>query len=114
MIGRPKLVLASGSPRRLALINQAAINIELWTGLKPDKAVMLKALQEARAEQTKKHRACLRVDRIVTTHSNQSRYHSRVSQKTLAVNFIPRQKEAHQLRNKQTARTRKAVRWLLK
>ena len=29
------------------LINQAAINIELWTGLKPDKAVMLKALQEA-------------------------------------------------------------------
>ena len=29
------------------LINQAAINIELWTGLKPDKALMLKALQEA-------------------------------------------------------------------
>ena len=29
------------------LINQAAINIELWTGRKPDKAVMLKALQEA-------------------------------------------------------------------
>ncbi len=29
------------------LINQAAINIEMWTGLKPDKAVMLKALQEA-------------------------------------------------------------------
>lgn len=29
------------------LINQAAINIELWTGKKPDKAVMLKALQEA-------------------------------------------------------------------
>jgi len=29
------------------LINQAAINIELWTGLKPDKAVMFKALQEA-------------------------------------------------------------------
>ena len=29
------------------LINQAAINIELWTGLKPDKKVMLKALQEA-------------------------------------------------------------------
>ena len=29
------------------LINQAAINIELWTGLKPDKSVMLKALQEA-------------------------------------------------------------------
>lgn len=29
------------------LINQAAINIELWTGLKPDKPVMLKALQEA-------------------------------------------------------------------
>ncbi|HXZ47055.1 MAG TPA: septum formation inhibitor Maf, partial [Pseudolabrys sp.] len=25
MIGRPKLVLASGSPRRLALINQAGI-----------------------------------------------------------------------------------------
>jgi len=29
------------------LINQAALNIEIWTGLKPDKAVMLKALQEA-------------------------------------------------------------------
>jgi len=29
------------------LINQAAINIEMWTGKKPDKAVMLKALQEA-------------------------------------------------------------------
>ena len=29
------------------LINQAAINIELWTGLKPDKKVMLKALEEA-------------------------------------------------------------------
>jgi len=29
------------------LINQAAINIEMWTGMKPDKEVMLKALQEA-------------------------------------------------------------------
>ena len=29
------------------LINQAALNIEMWTGLKPDKNVMLKALQEA-------------------------------------------------------------------
>ncbi len=29
------------------LINQAAINIEMWTGLKPDKNVMMKALQEA-------------------------------------------------------------------
>ncbi len=29
------------------LINQAAINIELWTGKKPDKAVMLRALEEA-------------------------------------------------------------------
>ena len=29
------------------LINQAALNIEMWTGLKPDKSVMLKALQEA-------------------------------------------------------------------
>jgi len=29
------------------LINQAAINIEMWTGKKPDKAVMLRALQEA-------------------------------------------------------------------
>ena len=29
------------------LINQAAINIEMWTGKKPDKGVMLKALQEA-------------------------------------------------------------------
>ena len=29
------------------LINQAAINIEMWTGRKPNKAVMLKALQEA-------------------------------------------------------------------
>lgn len=29
------------------LINQAAINIEMWTGLKPNKEVMLKALQEA-------------------------------------------------------------------
>ncbi|MBA4347810.1 MAG: shikimate dehydrogenase [Clostridiales bacterium] len=29
------------------LINQAALNIEMWTGLKPDKRVMLKALQEA-------------------------------------------------------------------
>ena len=29
------------------LINQAAINIEMWTGKKPDKDVMLKALQEA-------------------------------------------------------------------
>ncbi|HXY89358.1 MAG TPA: Maf family protein, partial [Xanthobacteraceae bacterium] len=26
MIGRPKLVLASGSPRRLSLINQAGID----------------------------------------------------------------------------------------
>lgn len=31
------------------LINQAALNIEMWTGLKPDKAVMLKALEEALA-----------------------------------------------------------------
>ncbi|MFH1512060.1 MAG: shikimate dehydrogenase [Bacillota bacterium] len=29
------------------LINQAAINIEMWTGIKPDKDVMLKALEEA-------------------------------------------------------------------
>lgn len=29
------------------LINQAAINIEMWTGRKPDKKVMLRALQEA-------------------------------------------------------------------
>ena len=29
------------------LINQAAINIEMWTGRKPNKAVMLKAFQEA-------------------------------------------------------------------
>ena len=29
------------------LINQAAINIEMWTGMKPNKEVMLKALQEA-------------------------------------------------------------------
>jgi shikimate dehydrogenase len=29
------------------LINQAAVNIEMWTGKKPDKAVMLKALEEA-------------------------------------------------------------------
>ena len=29
------------------LINQAAINIEMWTGRKPNKAVMHKALQEA-------------------------------------------------------------------
>lgn len=29
------------------LINQAAINIEMWTGRKPDKAVMRKALEEA-------------------------------------------------------------------
>lgn len=31
------------------LINQAAINIEMWTGKKPNKAVMLRALQEALA-----------------------------------------------------------------
>ena len=29
------------------LINQAALNIEMWTGRKPDKAVMLAALEEA-------------------------------------------------------------------
>jgi shikimate dehydrogenase len=29
------------------LINQAAVNIEMWTGMKPNKDVMLKALQEA-------------------------------------------------------------------
>lgn len=29
------------------LINQAALNIEMWTGRKPDKAVMYKALEEA-------------------------------------------------------------------
>jgi shikimate dehydrogenase len=29
------------------LINQAAINIEMWTGMKPNKDVMLKALEEA-------------------------------------------------------------------
>ncbi|MGI6526906.1 MAG: shikimate dehydrogenase [Caldicoprobacterales bacterium] len=29
------------------LINQAALNIEMWTGLKPDKDVMYKALEEA-------------------------------------------------------------------
>lgn len=29
------------------LINQAALNIEMWTGLKPDKKVMYQALQEA-------------------------------------------------------------------
>lgn len=31
------------------LINQAALNIEMWTGRKPDKDVMLKALEEALA-----------------------------------------------------------------
>ena len=31
------------------LINQAALNIEMWTGKKPDKAVMYKALEEALA-----------------------------------------------------------------
>ena len=31
------------------LINQAALNIEMWTGLKPDKDVMYKALEEALA-----------------------------------------------------------------
>ena len=29
------------------LINQAAVNIEMWTGRKPDKVVMLRALEEA-------------------------------------------------------------------
>ena len=29
------------------LINQAALNIEMWTGLKPDKKIMYQALQEA-------------------------------------------------------------------
>ncbi len=29
------------------LINQAALNITMWTGMKPDKKVMLKALEEA-------------------------------------------------------------------
>lgn len=29
------------------LINQAALNIKMWTGLEPDKAVMMKALEEA-------------------------------------------------------------------
>jgi shikimate dehydrogenase len=29
------------------LVNQAAINIEMWTGLKPDKAIMIRALEEA-------------------------------------------------------------------
>jgi len=29
------------------LVNQAALNITMWTGLKPDKAVMLKALEAA-------------------------------------------------------------------
>jgi len=29
------------------LINQAALNITMWTGLKPNKEVMLKALEEA-------------------------------------------------------------------
>ncbi len=31
------------------LINQAALNIEMWTGKKPDKAIMYKALEEALA-----------------------------------------------------------------
>lgn len=31
------------------LINQAALNIEMWTGLKPDKQIMYKALEEALA-----------------------------------------------------------------
>ena len=31
------------------LINQAALNIEMWTGKKPDKDVMYKALEEALA-----------------------------------------------------------------
>lgn len=31
------------------LINQAAINVEMWTGKKPDKAVMKRALEEALA-----------------------------------------------------------------
>ena len=48
MIGRPKLVLASGSPRRLALVNQ--------TGIEPD------ALRPADIDETPKRgelpRAC--------------------------------------------------------
>ena len=31
------------------LIEQAALNIEMWTGQKPDRSVMLKALEEALA-----------------------------------------------------------------
>lgn len=31
------------------MVNQAALNIEMWTGLKPDKDLMLKALEEALA-----------------------------------------------------------------
>ena len=31
------------------LINQAALNIEMWTGRKPDRSVMLQALEEALA-----------------------------------------------------------------
>jgi shikimate 5-dehydrogenase len=31
------------------LINQAALNIEMWTGQKPDKDVMYKALEAALA-----------------------------------------------------------------
>ena len=31
------------------LIDQAALNIEMWTGQKPDRSVMLQALEEALA-----------------------------------------------------------------
>ena len=31
------------------LIEQAALNIEMWTGQKPDRSVMLQALEEALA-----------------------------------------------------------------
>ena len=49
MIGRPKFVLASGSPRRLALINQAGIEpdalrpaeLDDWEGLNFDLIVTL-------------------------------------------------------------------------
>ena len=37
MIGRPKLVLASGSPRRMSLINQA--------GIEPDRSTIFRELQ---------------------------------------------------------------------
>jgi len=64
MIGRPKLVLASGSPRRLALINQAGIEPEALKPSDVDETPKRGEIPRAYANRLAKEKAQVALDNI--------------------------------------------------